>query len=101
MKRAGLLMAVTLLALASVRPTAATCAGGDKPTYPTAAAVPSLRAQARTGKAAAQEQLGLAYLAGRCPGSKATDDYSVNPETEDVMDPSGEVVGNLGDNHSK
>lgn len=32
-----------------------------------------------------------------CPGSKPTDDYGVNPETGDVIDPTGEVIGNLWD----
>jgi len=32
-----------------------------------------------------------------CPGSRATDDYSVNPDTGDVIDPEGENVGNLED----
>ncbi len=32
-----------------------------------------------------------------CPGSKATDVFGVNPETGDVYDPDGEVVGNLED----
>jgi hypothetical protein len=36
-----------------------------------------------------------------CPGSKATDDYGVNPETGDVIDPEGEIVGNLADVKSK
>jgi RHS repeat-associated protein len=36
-----------------------------------------------------------------CPGSKATDDFGVNPETGDVVDPAGDVVGNLGDVKSK
>ena len=30
-------------------------------------------------------------------GSRSTDDYSVNPETGDVVGPSGESAGNLGD----
>jgi RHS repeat-associated protein len=32
-----------------------------------------------------------------CPGSQPTDVYGVNPETGDVYDPEGEVVGNLED----
>ena len=32
-----------------------------------------------------------------CPGSKATDVFGVNPETGDVYDPEGEIVGNLED----
>ena len=30
-----------------------------------------------------------------CPGSRATDVFGVNPDTGDVVDPSGELVGNL------
>jgi uncharacterized protein RhaS with RHS repeats len=29
--------------------------------------------------------------------SKATDNYGVNPETGDVIDPEGEIIGNLGE----
>jgi RHS repeat-associated protein len=36
-----------------------------------------------------------------CPGSKATDNYGVNPDTGDVIDPAGDPVGNLGDVKSK
>ena len=32
-----------------------------------------------------------------CPGSKPTDNYGVNPATGDVVDPNGDVVGNLWD----
>ncbi|MEQ1742928.1 MAG: RHS repeat-associated core domain-containing protein [Candidatus Nitrotoga sp.] len=30
-----------------------------------------------------------------CPGSKATDKYGVNPDTGEVVDPNGEIVGDL------
>ncbi len=33
----------------------------------------------------------------KCPESGATDDYLVNPETGDVIDPEGDIVGNLED----
>ena len=36
-----------------------------------------------------------------CPGSKATDDYGVNPSNGDVVDPAGDIVGNLNDVKSK
>lgn len=36
-----------------------------------------------------------------CPGSKPTDVFGVNPDTGDVVDPEGEVVGNLEDVKSK
>lgn len=36
-----------------------------------------------------------------CPGSRATDDWSTNPETGDVIDPNGDSWGNLGDVKSK
>jgi RHS repeat-associated protein len=36
-----------------------------------------------------------------CPGSKPTDVFGVNPENGDVVDPEGEVVGNLGEAKSK
>jgi RHS repeat-associated protein len=36
-----------------------------------------------------------------CPGSKGTDEYGVDPETGDVIDPEGENVGNLGEVKSK
>jgi hypothetical protein len=29
--------------------------------------------------------------------SKPTDKYGVNPETGDVIDPEGEIIGNLGE----
>ena len=32
-----------------------------------------------------------------CPGSKPTDNYGVDPATGDVVDPNGDVVGNLWD----
>jgi RHS repeat-associated protein len=36
-----------------------------------------------------------------CPESNATDDYLVNPETGDVIDPEGDIVGNLEDARAK
>ncbi|MDF3031368.1 MAG: repeat protein [Moraxellaceae bacterium] len=36
-----------------------------------------------------------------CPGSRATDDWSTNPETGDVIDPNGDSWGNLEDVKSK
>jgi RHS repeat-associated protein len=36
-----------------------------------------------------------------CPGSRATDNFGVNPATGDVVDPEGEVVGNLDEVKSK
>jgi hypothetical protein len=36
-----------------------------------------------------------------CPGSNARDNYGVNPETGDVVDPEGDIVGNLNDVKSK
>ncbi len=36
-----------------------------------------------------------------CPGSRATDVFGVNPEAGDVVDPNGDIVGNLGDMKSK
>lgn len=36
-----------------------------------------------------------------CPGSKGTDDFSVNPETGDVLDTENEVIGNLEDGRAK
>jgi len=41
------------------------------------------------------------YNKQSCPGSKATDDWSTNPEPGDVIDPNGESWGNLGDVKSK
>lgn len=38
---------------------------------------------------------------GGCPGSRVTDNFSVNPQTCDVLDPEGDVVGNLADAKSK
>lgn len=37
----------------------------------------------------------------KCPGSKATDVFGVNPNTGEVVDPTGEVVGTLDDVKSK
>ena len=36
-------------------------------------------------------------LKGKTPGSKPNDNYGVNPNTGDVIDPNGESVGNLED----
>jgi hypothetical protein len=51
----------------------------------------------RTGRGAAEGRRRFHRLKGDCPESGATDDYGVDPETGDVIDPEGEDAGNLGD----
>lgn len=51
----------------------------------------------RTGRGAAEGRRRFHRLKQDCPESGATDDYGVDPETGDVIDPEGEDAGNLGD----
>jgi len=55
----------------------------------------------RTGVGAKEGKGRFHGIKQSCPGSKATDVFGVNPSTGDVIDPEGEVVGNLEDVKSK
>lgn len=55
----------------------------------------------RTGVGAKEGRGRFHGIKQSCPGSKATDVFGVNPETGDVYDPVGDIVGNLEDVKSK
>jgi RHS repeat-associated protein len=55
----------------------------------------------RTGVGAREGKGRFHGIKQGCPGSKATDVFGVDPKTGDVVDPTGEVVGNLDDVKSK
>jgi RHS repeat-associated protein len=55
----------------------------------------------RTGVGAREGKGRFHGIKQSCPGSKATDVFGVDPKTGDVIDPTGEVVGNLDDVKSK
>ena len=51
----------------------------------------------RCGLGARQGKNRFHGIKQKCPGSRGTDEYGVNPDTGDVIDPSGESVGDLND----
>ena len=51
----------------------------------------------RTGLGAREGRSRFHTVKQRCKGSKATEKYRVNPETGEVLDPEGEVVGDLNE----
>jgi len=51
----------------------------------------------RTGLGAREGKSRFHAVKQRCKGSRATDKYRVNPETGEVLDPEGEVVGDLNE----